>query len=90
MGINRKGPFKYYVTLGGEGVNKNSDFKAFSSQKSSLKNQDYALKDTFFLIHFIVQCLEVLENSYLKMLNVTWGQKSAQKSVTYYLNGPLS
>ena len=44
----------------------NSVFKAFGSKNSCLKEQNKALKDTFFLIYFTVQCLEVLENSYLK------------------------
>ena len=41
-----------------------SDFKAFGSKKSCLREQDKALKDTFFLFHFKVQSLPVFKNSY--------------------------
>ena len=39
---------------------------AFTSKKSSFKEQDKASKDTHLLIHFTVQCLHVLENSFYK------------------------
>ena len=70
----------------------NSDLKAFRSKKSSLREQDKVLKDTFILIHFLLQCREVLENSYLKKEMSHRGggmSEKCQKSVTYYLNGPL-
>ena len=44
----------------------NSDFKAFIRKKSSLRVQDWAIIDTFFLIYLTVQHLEVIENCYLK------------------------
>ena len=44
----------------------NSDFNAFGSKKSSLREQDLALNDTFFLFHFKVQSLEVLKTVFYK------------------------
>ena len=38
-----------------------SDFYAFGSKKSSLREQDWALKDSLFLIHLKVQSLEALK-----------------------------
>ena len=40
----------------------------FGSKKSSLREQDYALKDTFFLFHFKVQSLKVLKTVIRKNL----------------------
>ena len=56
----------------------NSDSTAFQSKKSSLREQDQVLGDTFFLIDLTFQCLEVFENSYLKKekFHMEGGQKN--------------
>ena len=57
-------------TLGGRGVNRvsskllfafKSNFKAFRSKKSSLREEDKALKNTFFLIYFTVSVQKSLK-----------------------------
>ncbi len=60
-------------------------------EKLVVTKQDTASKDTFFLIDLIFQSNIGLKISHQKMKNVTrvWSEK-CQKSVTYYLNGPLN
>jgi hypothetical protein len=66
----------------------------FLEEKLVVTKQDTASKDTFFLIDLIYQSNIGLKTSHQKMKNVTrgggrGGPGGVQKSVTYYLNGPL-
>ena len=64
--------------------------KVLAVKNLCLREHGYALKDTFFLIHFLFQSLQVFKNSFknVKCKMGGEGQKSPKKSVTYYLNGP--
>ena len=64
-------------------------FKAFVCEKSCLREQNKALKDTFFPIHFLFQSLKGLKTVVLNIkCHIGGGGGSVSKSVTYYLNGP--
>ncbi len=54
--------------------------------------QDYASKDGFLLINLTFQSNLGLKINVDKKKNVAWGEgaRKAQKSVTYFLNGPLN
>ena len=60
----------------------NSDFNAFGGKKSSLREQDKALKDTFFLFNFKVQSLEVLKTVIKKRKMSQGGVQKSDKKVS--------
>ena len=62
-------------------LNSASDFNGFGSNKSSFREPDWALKDTFFLFRFRAQSLQelVLKNSYLKSKMSHRGSEKCKK-----------
>ncbi len=59
--------------------------------KKFVWKQDKALKFTLCILYFTVQSILGLQMTDYEKQNVTWGggSEKCQKSVTYYLNGPL-
>ena len=68
----------------------NSDIKAFTRKMSSLIEQDFALKDTFFLIQFTIRWLEVSENSNQKIKMSHWGRGGGSKKCHVLFEWTLS
>ncbi len=74
---------------------KNTVFNAFE-RKTFCHKQDKASKDTFFLIHLTFQSNLSLQISLQKLKNISdhrgggMGVTKGPKSVTNYLNGPLT